>query len=227
MAVMKAVDEEHVDEVVCLGDVVGYGADPNACCQIIQEMCKLSLLGNHDAAIIGAMDPNFYYDEARNAIFWTREILTPKNFEWLYSLPYTYEEKDVGFFHSAPILPSGFFYVVQVSEAQAHTQIFERIKPLNFIGHAHLSLIYALSQKKAKPVEAKNILIKEDVKYIVNVGSVGQPRDRDPTACFGIFDTDEYSFRHVRVPYDIETAAGKIVNAGLNERFAKRLFVGV
>ena len=106
--VLDDIDRQGYDRIICLGDVVGYGADPNACCDVIRERNILTLLGNHDAAVTGAMDESYYYQGARNAIQWTRDKLTEENYRWLYSLPYTYVEEDVGFFHSAPVMPSGF-----------------------------------------------------------------------------------------------------------------------
>lgn len=226
-AVLKVVKSYSPDMTVCLGDVVGYGADPNPCCELIREHCAFCLLGNHDAAIIGAMDEAFYYAAARHVLRWTRDNLTDENYRWLYGLPYSRIDGDLAYFHSAPIMPSGFFYVVQNSEAQTHVQIFDRLRPLSFIGHAHLTMIFQLTAKKAKRAEPKHVVLREDVKFIINVGSVGQPRDRDPRACFCLWDSEAESLEYVRVEYDIESAARKIVKAGLDEKFAKRLFVGV
>ena len=220
------LDAQGVEEVVCLGDVVGYGADPNVCCQLIRERCRVTLMGNHDAAVVGVMDTDYYYPAAREAIFWTRRQLTEENFRWLYGLPYTHVLDRVGFFHSAPIRPSGFYYVVQTKDAQAHTAVYEKLRAFNFVGHSHLTNQYMLNDRKAKDVTGRRLVAKPDRKYIVNVGSVGQPRDRDNRLCFGLFDTDEESFEHVRLQYDIGSAAQKIEEAGLDGKFARRLFAG-
>jgi diadenosine tetraphosphatase ApaH/serine/threonine PP2A family protein phosphatase len=160
-------------------------------------------------------------------IRWTRNVLSDDNYKWLYSLPYTKIEGEIGFFHGAPIMPSGFFYVVQTQEAQAHCQVFSRLMPINFIGHAHLTHIFQISQKKAKPATASQVTLAPDTKFIVNCGSVGQPRDKDPRACYVLWDSDALTVDFVRVEYDIDTAAKKIVSAGLDEKFAKRLYLGV
>ena len=220
------LDGEGVDHTLCLGDVVGYGADPNPCCELIRERCTVTLMGNHDAATVGCMDVGYYYDAAKRAIHWTREVLTEDNFRWLYSLPYTHVRDSCAFFHAAPVRPSGFYYVVQTKDAQAHTGIYEQLRRWNFIGHSHLTNQYALKQKKAQDVTGKELRAEKDRKYIINVGSVGQPRDRDPRLCFGVFDTEKEHFRHVRLEYDIEGAAEKIDKAGLDEKFARRLFTG-
>jgi diadenosine tetraphosphatase ApaH/serine/threonine PP2A family protein phosphatase len=226
-AVMQRIDREQVDRTICLGDVVGYGDSPDECCRMLMDRRVMSLLGNHDAAVTGAMDEAYYYEGARRALQWTRDRLSDASYKWLYALPFTRVEDDVAFFHSAPILPSGYFYVVQASEAQTHAQVLDRLRPLSFIGHAHLTVAFQIGEKKVKSVEAKQIKPKADSRFIINVGSVGQPRDRDPRACFTIWDSDKQVLTFVRVEYDIESAAAKIVSAGLDEKFAKRLFLGV
>ena len=226
-AVLARIEGEHVDQIACLGDVVGYGASPDECCSLVREKCRFTLLGNHDAAVTGAMDEAYYYDAAKVALRWTREHLNEANYKWLYGLPYTRLDGDLGFYHSAPIMPSGFFYVVQTSEAQTHGQIFERLRSISFIGHAHLTTIFGLTPRKVKSCDAKQVSLKDEMRFIANVGSVGQPRDRDPRACFAVWDSGENRFQHIRVEYDIETAATKILAAGLDEKFAKRLYLGV
>jgi predicted phosphodiesterase len=226
-AVLEYCRFNRIHKYVCLGDVVGYGADPNPCCELIRENCSVTLMGNHDAAVSGMMDTEYYYPAARNALYWTRTQLNEENFRWLYSRPYTYEFENVGFFHSAPIMPSGFFYVVRNEDAQAHLKVYERMKEFSFVGHSHLTNQYVLTPRKARDASGKPVKGEPDKKWIINVGSVGQPRDRDNRACFGIFDTDEQTFQHVRIDYDIDATAGKILRAGLDEKFAKRLFVGL
>ncbi len=226
-AVMASIDRERYDRIICLGDVVGYGASPDECCELLRERSVPTLLGNHDAAVTGAMDESYYYQGARHAVQWTRDHLADENYRWLYGLPYTRVEADVGFYHSAPVVPSGFFYVVQASEAQAHAQVIDRMRPVSFIGHAHLTLIFGVSARKVTQVEPDAMKLDDATRYIVNVGSVGQPRDRDPRACYAVWDHGAQRLTYVRVPYDIDSAASKIMAAGLDEKFAKRLFIGV
>lgn len=226
-AVLDFCRFNRIHKYVCLGDVVGYGADPNGCCEMIRSVSSVTLLGNHDAAVAGLMDTEYYYPAARNALFWTREQLSDDNFRWLYSLPYTYQMENLGFFHSAPIMPSGFFYVVRSEDAQAHLKVFEKLQEFNFVGHSHLRNQYLLGPRRVKDATGKAVSSQHEKKWIINVGSVGQPRDRDNRACFGIFDTDDQTFEHVRIDYDIDATAGKILRAGLDEKFAKRLFVGL
>ena len=226
-AVLDYCRFNRIHRYICLGDVIGYGADPNRCCEMVREVASVTLMGNHDAAVAGMMDTEYYYPAARQALFWTRQQLSRENFEWLYGLPYTYEHANLGFFHSAPIMPSGFFYVVRNEDAQAHLKVFERLKEFNFVGHSHLTTQFLLAPRKVKDVTGKPVEYQADKKWIINVGSVGQPRDGDNRACFGIFDTDEQTFEHVRLDYDIEATADKIIRSGLDLKFAKRLFAGI
>lgn len=225
--VLAWIDDNAIDEIICLGDVVGYGPDPNPCCSLIRERCRVTLMGNHDAAVIGVMDTDYYYDAAREAIFWTRRQLSDENFQWLYSLPYTYARDNAAYVHSAPVKPSGWAYVVHTQEAMKHNgPVYAKLKRWNFVGHSHLTRQYAINGKRVKDVSGKALTGKDDRKYLINVGSVGQPRDRDPRLCFGVFDSEAETFEHVRLDYDIESVAQKIVGAGLAEKFARRLYAG-
>lgn len=224
-AVLDYCKEQGVDRTVCLGDVVGYGADPNPCCDLLRETVDVCLIGNHDAAVIGAMEESYYYKEAQLALQWTREQLSAENLCWLYSLPYTAQEEEVGYFHAAPIQPSGFYYVIHAEDAAHHMRIFAKLPRWNFVGHSHLTRSFLLSQRGVRDITGTPTVPEQDEKVIVTVGSVGQPRDRNPDACFVILEEDG-SYDHHRVPYDIAAAAGKIEAAGLSSRFSQRLFEG-
>ncbi len=226
--VFNWLEERGVKRIICLGDVVGYGADPNPCCDLLRERCEVTLLGNHDAAVIGNMDVSWYFPEARDAICWTRNVLTEENFQWLYSLPFTHRDPDAhaGFYHAAPLKPSGFYYLIQTKAALAHTQLYDKLDTWNFVGHSHLLNQYMIDESRAKDVTGHPLEARTHRKFLINVGSVGQPRDRDNRLCFGVLDTTAQRFEHVRLSYDIQSAADKIVEVGLNEKFAKRLHLG-
>jgi len=225
---MAWLKDEKVDEIVCLGDVVGYGPNPNECCEIVRANAVATLLGNHDAAVIGAMSTEYYYDSARMAIEWTRRKLTQKNLDWLYQLPYTYRRRDAGvsFFHSAPIAPSGYFYVVFKDDAQAHTRMYEKLTKISLLGHSHLVRAFRVTPNKAKEVQLDDVRFEESAKYIASVGSVGQPRDRDPNGAVSWLDTDTGQISLHRFDYNRTATAAKIEEAGLESRFGERLFSG-
>jgi diadenosine tetraphosphatase ApaH/serine/threonine PP2A family protein phosphatase len=217
-----------VDRVVCLGDVVGYGASPNACCERVRDLASITLLGNHDAAVSGRMDYAYYYDAARQALDWTAAQLDPDHLVWLRSLPYTQRVDDVCFSHGSPIMPAEYEYVFAVEQARELAPYFDRLSQVTFIGHSHLCKAFAIrADAEVEDVFAPRIEVDTARKYVVSVGSVGQPRDYDNRACFAVYDTEARVIDYHRVPYDIESAAQKIFDADLALNFGKRLFLGV
>lgn len=231
---LRAVCDEYdnldfeIDKYVCLGDVVGYGANPNACCDIVRERAEFTILGNHDAAVCGRMNYAFYYDAARNALDWHARQLREEHHEWLKTLPYKQEWDDITFCHGSPINMEDFEYVFNVHQATQLINHWDELKQVTFIGHSHLTKSFSLHPDQgAVEVEGPELTFEDDHKYIVTVGSVGQPRDNDNRACYGIFDTDEMTFRYNRVDYDIRSAAKKIFESELSSDFAKRLFFGI
>ena len=217
-----------VDRVVCCGDVVGYGASPNACCERIRDLASVTLLGNHDAAVAGRMDYAYYYDAARQALDWTARQLDPDHMVWLRSLPYTHRADDVCFSHGSPILPGEYDYVFALEQAQELARHEARLAPVTFIGHSHLCKAFAMDAGGGvEELAARDLTLEPGRKYILSVGSVGQPRDFDHRACFVVYDTEARRATWHRVPYDVEKAARKILEAQLAPNFAKRLFLGV
>jgi diadenosine tetraphosphatase ApaH/serine/threonine PP2A family protein phosphatase len=226
--VYRWLDEHRIDDVICLGDVVGYGPDPNPVCDLIRQRCKVTLLGNHDAATIGAMETDYYRESAKEAIYWTRNELSDENFQWLFGLPFTHTRGELAFYHAAPLRPSRWAYVVHEQDADLHIShgMLPKMKRWNFVGHSHLTSAFAMGAKKARTLSGEVLSLDDESRAIVNVGSVGQPRDRDPRLCFGVYDDNFDTFRHVRLPYDIKSVANKIMSAGLDAGFARRLFEG-
>ncbi len=226
--VEAALTRMGIGRVICLGDVVGYGASPNACCERIRELAPVTLLGNHDAAVSGRMDYRYYYEAARQALDWTATSLDPYHLAWLRSLPYTHRVEEIGFSHGSPILPAEFEYIFAVEQAQELLAHFERLPAITFIGHSHLCKAFAMgAQGEVEDVGSPRIALDSSRKYVVSVGSVGQPRDYDNRACFVTYDLDSRVVDYHRVPYDIESAAQKIFDADLALNFGKRLFLGV
>lgn len=142
--VLRTVDQQKVDRVVCLGDVVGYGASPNPCCDLVRSVSEVTLLGNHDAAVAGRMDYSFYYDAARHALDWSASVITDENLEWLKSLPYTYRIGDVGFCHGSPIDPKAYEYIFALEQARELMPHVAELPEVTFIGHSHLCKAFAI-----------------------------------------------------------------------------------
>ncbi len=225
---LSALDRLAPDRVLCLGDVVGYGASVNECCALVRARAEVTLLGNHDAAVSGRMDYSFYYAAARHALDWTASRIDPGNLEWLRSRPYGHRIENVQFTHGNPILPEGYEYVFAIEQARELLPHLDALADVNFIGHSHLCKAFALNRAgDVAEVVATRFGLRRGYKYVISVGSVGQPRDCDNRACFVLYDSVERIVEYHRVPYDIETSAQKIFDADLALNFGKRLFLGV
>jgi diadenosine tetraphosphatase ApaH/serine/threonine PP2A family protein phosphatase len=226
--VERTIAERGVDLVVSLGDVVGYGASPNECCEILRRMVGIALLGNHDAAVTGRMDYAFYYDAARHALDWTAGVLRPEHRGWLVGLPYSARLGEVGFSHGSPRDPEAYDYILASEQAAELLPIVDTLPRVTFIGHSHLTKVFALQAgSEVVEVSGRKFRLRPGYKYVVTVGAVGQPRDCDNRACFVLHDTEERTVEYVRVAYDIETSAQRIFAAKVAVNFGRRLFLGV
>ena len=225
-ACLESALAQKVDRFVCLGDTVGYGADPNAACDLVRRHCQFAVLGNHDAAVAGRMDYSYYYAAAREVLDWTALQLSPENLAWLRSLPYQQSEGEVTFGHASPRDPAAFEYVFALEQAEDLVIRAERLAALTFIGHSHLQRAFLLGET-VKDVWAERVRIEHGSKYLCSIGSCGQPRDYDPRSCFGIWDDEQRTVEFHRVAYDAEKTARKILEAGLSPHFARRLLHGV
>ena len=226
-AVYKAYESEAIDRYVCLGDTVGYGASPNEACHLMRSKVSHTILGNHDAAVAGRMDYSYYYHAARHALDKHAQALDRSNMDWLKGLPYEVRENDVLFCHGSPLNIEEFDYIFARDQAAQCLEIWDDLAPLTLIGHSHLCKSFALSPDGVHEVVSDRFELRPGWKYIVSVGSVGQPRDYDPRASYTLFDTDKKQFEFKRVDYDIKASAEKIFSADLEPNFGHRLFIGV
>lgn len=228
-AVMAGFQSQEIDEYYCLGDVVGYGASPNECADVVRETARVTILGNHDAAVAGRMDYSYYYEAARQALDLHAAVLSPENLDWLKGLPYKHELDDVGLHlcHGSPLRLEEFEYIFAPEQARECLQIYDELGDLTLIGHSHLCKVFKLKPGEVEELPAQDFQLEEGAKYIVSVGSVGQPRDYDNRASYTVFDADDRSFSFLRVEYDIESAASKIFQSKLERNFGHRLFIGV
>jgi diadenosine tetraphosphatase ApaH/serine/threonine PP2A family protein phosphatase len=227
-AVLRELDKERIDSLVCIGDTVGYGPQPNECCDRVRTLTKYTILGNHDAAVAGRMDYSYYYDAAREALDLHASVISDQNMQWLKELPYTEKDEDVHFCHGSPLDLEQFEYIFTLDQAATCLPIWQRLGQVTFIGHSHLCKAYALGKDRVYEVITKSFEIHPEFRYIISVGSVGQPRDHDPRASYTIFDTDRGYFEFKRVEYDIAATAQKIFdNNRLSDSFGARLFAGV
>ena len=230
-AVVEALRRESPDVMYCLGDVVGYGASPNECSDLVRRVAKVTILGNHDAAVAGRMDYSYYYEAARRALDLHASLLTAENLAWLRVLPYKHVVGDTGVHlcHGSPVRIEEFDYIFAPEQARECLSIYPELGHLTLIGHSHLCKVFELSADDVVeiPGPPRNFTLRPDRKYIISVGSVGQPRDYDNRASYVIYDSDAKKFEFRRVEYDIEGAAQKIFEARLERNFGHRLFIGV
>jgi diadenosine tetraphosphatase ApaH/serine/threonine PP2A family protein phosphatase len=227
--VLEELEKKQVDEYVCLGDVVGYGASPNECCDLVRKYAKVTIVGNHDAAVSGRMDYSYYYDQARNALDWTASQINDDNMEWLASLPYLHheEEYNITYSHGAPHNPEDFNYIFNMEQAREASRFREELKQVTFIGHSHLCRVFVFDDEDVLQMVPGALDLEDGKQYVISIGSVGQPRDYDPRAAYAIFDTEKRTIEQFRVEYDVELSAHRIFEARLPDAFGKRLFVGI
>ncbi|HYX86804.1 MAG TPA: metallophosphoesterase family protein [Gaiellales bacterium] len=224
-AVLAAIDAEDVDELWCLGDIVGYGADPVRCMQIVDERADVVLAGNHDLVVAGVIDLETFAYDARDAAEWSRTVLEPEQISALAGRMPGGEREGVQLFHGS-IRDPVWEYVIDPRTA-ALCLDRQRL-PLCLIGHSHVQLVwgYQADDLIGGTVAAGSELAYGEGPYIVNPGSVGQPRDGDPRAAFLILDTGAGRVVWRRADYDIRAAQAAIRDAGLPLRLAARLAEG-
>ena len=229
-AVLEDIDkQDKISEILCLGDIVGYGANPNECAEIIKDRCSKVVLGNHDSAGLGLISLEYFNIYARSAAIWTQNNLSDNNRRFLQSLDYVDyidEEKKIMMVHSSPLFPENWNYILNNDDAKT---AFYKINEESacFIGHSHQPIIFAKDiQDSVSMHPPKDFSFDENKKYFINVGSVGQPRDGIKDSSYVIFDITKLLVDFRRVPYNVESAAQKIRDAGLSDVLADRLLFG-
>lgn len=229
-AVLDDLSSEHIDRVICLGDIVGYGANPLECVSRVRERCDFSVLGNHDDAVI--FDPGNFNNAAAAAVYWTRALIEKspectEYYEYLGNLERRVEHGDVLLVHGSPRNPlEEYVFPDDAWNPRKMGRCFDQVKHLSFQGHTHVPGIF-VNELDYRFIELSEIADRpftfdEHTKYMINVGSVGQPRDKDPRACYAIFDGETCRYR--RVEYDVEAAVQEILAVKELEDFPKLAF---
>ena len=233
-AVLAEIEAAGVDEAWCLGDLVGYGAQPNECTAVVRERCSVSLVGNHDLAALDRLDVSTFSPAAAAAVRWTREVMTEETVAYLDALEPAAEDGEVALYHASPRDPVWEYVLWPDQAAQC---IRAQARRVSFIGHSHVALFFALADTpqgtadddpdaRGAQATAGTSLELDRGRWLINPGSIGQPRDGDPRAAWLELDTDAWRAVFHRVPYEIDRAADAIVAAGLPEHLARRLYVG-
>ncbi len=221
-AVLEEVEAVGADEVVCTGDIVGYGAYPAECVRTMQSLDSLVVAGNHDWATLGKIGIDYFNADARDSILWTRRHLGDRELEFLAELPLVATVEDATLVHSTLFSPEYFDYMQTLYDVRLS---FDRLdNRVCFCGHSHVPVMFLDTQPVECFLQPDLELGKE--KAIINVGSVGQPRDLDPKAAYVLYDPDEEAVHYRRVEYDVSAASEAIEKAGLPATNAARIKLG-
>lgn len=227
-AVLSAVDETGVDQVWCLGDAVGYGAQPRECLELLLERCSVCLRGNHDLAALDEIEIDTFSPGAASAALWTRKELGNEGIELLSRLDASSAEREgIGLYHASPRDPV-WEYVID-SELAGDNLSFQPQR-ISLIGHSHIALYFTRYDETCRisavlaPEGTSRTLATGD--WLINPGSAGQPRDGDPRAAWALLDTGTLEVEYRRTAYPVEEAAEAILEAGLPRDLAERLFLG-
>lgn len=224
-AVIEAYRKEAIDKYLCVGDVVGYAANPKECIEKIKTLCMITVAGNHDWAAVGLFSVDYFNPEAKEAIFWTKRNIDDSHRYFLESLKLIYKTEDLTLVHGTLDKPQDFNYMTHGYTAWETFGLLET--NICFVGHSHVAGMFI--KDKAEHLEYReddSLDIKDENKYIINVGSVGQPRDGNPAAAYCIYDTVKKEVQIKRISYDMETARKKIIEVGLPRFLSHRLALG-
>ena len=215
------LDQHRVDEIWVLGDTVGYGANPNECFEWMIQNARVAIMGNHEKAVVDPGLREEFSDNACTAVEWTAEILKPEHQKKIPELRYLHAALFATAAHGSPHEPEKFRYLFSFKDAWPAFCAFKTA--LCFVGHTHLPSLFMESQGTVQPLPPGRYELERNERYLLNPGSIGQPRDGDPRLSFGIFDDQEWAFEVVRLEYDNQKAADKIRKAGLPAHLADRL----
>ncbi len=228
-AALASIDEVEVEEIWCLGDVVGYGAEPDRCTELVKQRSAVCLVGNHDLAVLDQLDISSFSSAAAEAVTWTQEHASEETIAFLRELEPAGERSDIGLFHASPRDPV-WEYVLSIDQATDCLEI--QPQRVALIGHSHVALFFSGPDQgqngDVRGVQALDgaMIDLDEGRWLVNPGSVGQPRDGDPRAAWLELDTGEGTARFHRVEYDIDQAAKAIAETDLPKQLGDRLYAG-
>ena len=215
-AVLLKADTLDISTIWCLGDIVGYGPYPNECVELVRARCSLVVSGNHDSGVVGGTPIDDFNEYGLQAILWTRKNLLPEHLEYLRTLPLVAVHDSCTLVHASPLDPPEWHYLHTMRAVLRNFQAF--VTTQCFVGHTHVPLVVG--------EDGSIDDFTSSGRHIINVGSVGQPRDGNPASAFGIYDTDAMRYQLVRVPYAVDDVAKAIEHAGLPGHLARRLYHG-
>ncbi len=224
-AVIEAYKKENIDRYLCIGDVVGYAANPLECAEKVKALAMITVAGNHDWAAVNLFSADYFNPLAKEAISWTQRKLDEESRYFLERLTLIYENEELTLAHGTLDEPGNFNYMTDGYIANATFALLKN--NACFVGHTHVPATFIKSQDGRIQYQAENSFdLKKENKYIINAGSVGQPRDGNPKAAYCIYDTEKKNVEIKRTSYDIQAARRKIIDEGLPRFLGERLLVG-
>lgn len=223
-AVLADIKDQSVDRLVCLGDIVGYAANPSECLQLVTESGATVVLGNHDQECCREGGLQGYNRLALAGLEYSRTELSSAQKDQLSKTPYHKDEDGYTLVHASLFLPHRFPYVIELMDAAISLE--RQQQSLCFIGHTHVPKVWHAGEELAELTAKDEVHLPSMGNFLVNVGSVGQPRDRDARACYVIYDAEKAHVTFRRLEYNLEAAQSAIVDAGLPEFLARRLELG-
>jgi len=224
-AVITAYKKESIDKYLCIGDAIGYAANPKECIEKIKKLAMITVAGNHDWAAVNMFSIEYFNPVAQEAILWTRRNLDDKSKNFLETLKLVYKNEDLTLAHGTLDNPQEFHYMTDGYIAEESFRLLDA--SVCFVAHTHVAGMFIKGEDNCVYYkEESSTDLKVRNKYIINVGSVGQPRDGNPQAAYCIYDTQKKQIQIKRASYDIETARDKIIKAGLPRFLGDRLLVG-
>jgi predicted phosphodiesterase len=227
--VLGELDSLGVEQIICLGDTVGYGASPNECVEAMIEREAICIMGNHDREAISDEHPASFNEDARRAILWTRETLTDSNIKFLSDLPHQRKlNDDTILCHGSPrSVDEYIFSADRASTVLSWLRLQSPDTKNVFFGHTHLQMYISTAPKSEVGDLSEPVTLNPEYTHLINPGSVGQPRDGFQAASFLIYDSDNSTIEFMNVTYNVKKAASKIEAAGLPSGLADRLRIGV
>ena len=224
-AVIKDIKKRRIKRIFCLGDLVGYGANPNECVELCTKESKFLVAGNHDWATLDKTDVSVFNPVAAEAIRWTQSNITKSNIALLKKYELTARVDSILLVHASPMKPESWSYLFSLEEFKQQFEFFS--EQVCFVGHSHIpSAVFQDANGYTDFLRDNPFPLIDTRRYIVNTGSVGQPRDADPRASYAIFDGNKKSIEIVRLDYNIPLAQQKVLDAGLPDVLAERLLTG-
>jgi predicted phosphodiesterase len=224
-AVILDFQEEKIDKIFFLGDAVGYGPNPNECIELIDQIAEVKLIGNHDYAALGLMETDYFNQYAAESMSWTKTSLKKNVIEIMRKFTMKAEVDDIMVVHSSPKEPEMWHYILDMTDVEENFKYFSQ--KICLVGHTHRPFIVSRDNEgnctiSNRPEEKLN----DNRRYLINIGSVGQPRDGDPRSCYVVYDNKNHIIRYKRVAYNYDVTQKRMASLGLPEYLIERLAIG-